>query len=344
MSHSIFSLSQLGWRAHYSQQLTLEDLEQHFPARVASVHRNRLVAFAERGEIDLLPTSPDITVGDWVLVQRTAPRIERILERHSLVARLAAGTEHTRQLIAANLDMLFVVTSCNDDFNVSRLERYLALAHESGVDPAIVLTKRDLAEDAETFRERVSPIAPQVPVFLVNATLHEDATSLFAGLAPDSTVAFVGTSGVGKSTLINTVSGTAYATGSIREHDSKGRHTTTHREMIRMPAGLWLIDTPGMRELKLGAIDSGLRKTFDDVESLAQRCRFRDCRHDDDPGCAVTAAIEAGTLERRRLDNYLKLQREARRATQSEHERRAHERRFGKVAKAVLEQKRRERE
>lgn len=347
MSLSAFSLSQLGWRAHFSQQLSLEDLEHLLPARVAGVERSGVTLWSEHGESHVpAGTLRDltVTVGDWVLLDAAASRIERLLDRTSLIARMAAGIEQRLQPIAANLDTLFVVTSCNDDFNASRLERYLAIAHDAGVDPVIVLTKRDLCDDVDSLLEELRYVAPNVAALAIDATDAASVDVLSDWLTPANTVAFVGSSGVGKSTLVNTLTGSALATGGIREHDSKGRHTTTSRQMVAMPRGAWLIDTPGMRELKVGAVEDGIRTTFDEIESLAQECKFRDCRHQGDVGCAVAAAIEAGTLSERRLDNYLKLQREARHATASVAEKREASKRFGKMAKAVMAQRRKERE
>lgn len=343
---SAFSLSQLGWRAHFSQQLSLEDFEHFLPARVAGVERSGITLWSDRGESHVpVGTLRDlvVTVGDWVLLDAAATRVERLLERTSLLARMAAGVEQRLQPMAANLDTLFVVTSCNDDFNASRLERYLSIAHDAGVDPVIVLTKRDLCDDIDALLDQLRDIAPRIPALAVNATDPASANALLDWLTPAATVAFVGSSGVGKSTLVNALSGGTLATGGIREHDSKGRHTTTSRQMVPMPGGAWLIDTPGMRELKVGAVEEGIRATFDDVEQLAQRCKFRDCRHHGEVGCAVTAAIEAGSLSERRLENYRKLQREAKHATASVAEKREASRRFGKMAKAVMAQKRKER-
>ena len=346
MSVSAFSLSQLGWRAHFSQQLALEDLERFLPARVAGVERSGVTLWSERGESHVpAGTLRDlaVTVGDWVLLDATVTRIERLLDRSSLVARMAAGVEQRLQPIAANLDTLFVVTSCNDDFNASRLERYLAIAHDAGVAPVIVLTKRDLYDDSDSLLDELRHVAPDVPGLAIDATQAASVDALADWLTPAATVAFVGSSGVGKSTLVNTLTGGARATGGIREHDSRGRHTTTSRQMVAMPGGAWLIDTPGMRELKIGAVEDGIRATFDEIELLAQRCKFRDCRHQGDDGCAVAAAIEAGTLAERRLVNFLKLQREAKHATASVAAKREASRRFGKMAKAVMAQRRKER-
>jgi ribosome biogenesis GTPase / thiamine phosphate phosphatase len=345
MSSQIFSLGQLGWRACYSQQLTLQDLETSFPARVASVHRGLFAAWSERGEIEVpAPINQQITVGDWVLLDHESSRVARVLDRHTLVSRLAAGTGQRLQPIAANLDTLFIVTSCNDDFNLSRLERYLAVGHEATVETVIVLTKTDLCADVARLIAEIGEVAPRVPVIGVNALATASVASLLDWLLPASTVAFVGSSGVGKSTLVNTLSGVQQATSAIRDDDSKGRHTTTARQLIAMPNGAWLIDTPGMRELKVGAVETGIRATFEDVELLAAQCRFRDCTHGGNAGCALNAAIANGSLSQRRFDNYLKLQREARHATQSARERREADRKFGKMHKALKKELKRARE
>jgi ribosome biogenesis GTPase len=345
MSSHIFSLGQLGWRACYSQQLTLHDLEASFPARIASVHRGLLTTWSERGELAVTaPIAEPITVGDWVLLDAESHRLVRVLGRHTLISRLAAGTQQRSQPIAANLDTLFIVSSCNDDFNLSRLERYLAVAHEAAVQSVIVLTKADLCAEVAGLIAETNAVAPRVPVVAVNALHEASVASLLDWLLPASTVAFVGSSGVGKSTLVNTLSGVEQVTNGIREDDSKGRHTTTARQLIAMPNDAWLIDTPGMRELKVGAVEMGIRAAFEDVEAFAMRCKFRDCTHRADVGCAVEAAIADGSLSQRRFENYLKLQREARHAQQNVRERREAERKFGKMHKALKKELRRARE
>ena len=337
-------LDRLGWSAFYSQQLTLEDLSAGFPARVCSVQRSQLTVLCERGSLDVVvPPHPvsgvevSIAIGDWLLIEHEAPRVLRVLERRSLISRMAAGVEQRMQAIAANLDTLFVVTSCNDDFNLSRLERYFTVARHAQVETVVVLTKADLCADTDSFAAQARSIARDIAVLALNATEHAAADALMPWLAHGQTVAFVGSSGVGKSTLVNALlARQAQATGGIREHDAKGRHTTTSRHMFALPSGAWVIDTPGMRELKLGSVAAAVSEVFDDIEALAQNCRFRDCQHRDDAGCALHAAVAAGQLDARRLNSYQKLQREAERASQSLHERRAMERRWGRMHRTII--------
>lgn len=349
---SSHSLLQLGWRAFHSQQLSLEELESAHPARVSSVHRSGLIVLSERGSHSVtIPArvmeqlDRPATVGDWVLIETEAPRVQRVLAAYGAITRVAAGSEHRLQAIAANLDTLFVVTSCNHDFNRSRLERYLAVAYEARVEPVIVLTKADLCEHVDDLIDQARSLSNTVQVVAVNATETTAATALDAWVQPGQTVAFVGSSGVGKSTLVNMLLGqVSQATGGIREDDSRGRHTTTAREMFALASGAWVIDTPGMRELKVGAVDSGLRTVFDNIEALATRCHFRDCRHQSESGCAVIAAIAAGQLDPRRLASYHKLQREAEYSTLSTVARRERDRRFGRMSGSALQIKRKNRE
>jgi ribosome biogenesis GTPase len=347
MSPDALSLARLGWRTFHAQQLRLEDLDTAFPARVSGVHRSALAVISARGAavVSIPPRiaaaqAVGITVGDWVLVENDAPRVARVLEPYSLLLRTAAGTDHRQQAIAANLDALFVVTSCNEDFNPSRLERYLALAFEARVTPVIVLTKTDLCGQVEHYARQAALLSQGIAVLAVNATQPACAATLEPWLQPGQTVAFVGSSGVGKSTLVNSLTGATQATAGIREDDSKGRHTTTAREMFALDSGAWLIDTPGMRELKVGAMQAGLESVFGNIEALAAHCRFRDCRHECEAGCAVLAAIASGQLDARRLANYHKLQREAAHAAMTAHERHARERKFGRVVASAIRLKR----
>jgi ribosome biogenesis GTPase len=341
----VFPLARLGWRPFLSQQLTLEDLEAGFPARVSSVHRSGLVVMSESGiaNVTVPPRlmeslAAPLTVGDWVLVEHATPRVQRALTPYSVVRRQAAGTDHRVQAIAANLDTLFVVTSCNDDFNPSRLERYLAVACEAQIEPVIVITKADQCATPQPFIDNANALATNAAVIAVNSMDPASVATLQPWLNPGQTAAFAGSSGVGKSTLINTLIGkAAQTTGGIREDDSKGRHTTTSREMFGLDGGAWVIDTPGMRELKIGAIGAGVRTVFDNIAALAAQCRFRDCRHESGSGCAVLAAVAAGQLDARRLASYQKLQREAALAEMSVRERRARDRHFGRMASSAMQ-------
>lgn len=349
---STHSLLQLGWRPFHSQQLSFEELEFAHPARIRSVHRSGLIVLSERGaqSVSISPRLAEqlerpVTVGDWVLVENEALRIQRILAAYGAITRVAAGTESRLQAIAANLDTLFVVTSCNHDFNRSRLERYLAVAYQAQVEPVVVLTKADLCDHVDDLLEQASSLANTLQVVAVNATEPAAAVALDPWLQTGQTVAFVGSSGVGKSTLVNTLLGrTSQETAGIREDDSRGRHTTTAREMFALASGAWVIDTPGMRELKLGAADSGLRTVFDNIEALAAQCHFRDCRHESESGCAVLAAIAAGELDPRRLASYRKLQREAAHSSMTNAARRERDRRFGRITASAMQIKRRTRE
>jgi ribosome biogenesis GTPase / thiamine phosphate phosphatase len=336
--HSELSLERLGWSAFYSQQLSLDDLSAGYPARVSNVQRSLITVLCERGALDvvvpprLASADAALAVGGWLLIEHEAPRVLRILERRSLVSRMAAGIEQRMQVIAANLDTLFVLTSCNEDFNLSRLERYFAVAKHAQVTTVVVLTKTDLCADTETFVAQARSIARDIAVLALNATAQSETAALAPWLGRGQTIAFIGSSGVGKSTLVNALlAGDVQATSAIREHDAKGRHTTSSRQLFALPSGAWVIDTPGMRELKLGALESAVSAVFDDVELLARECRFRDCRHHEDAGCALQAAVATGRLEARRLDSYRKLVREAERASQSVRERRAIERRWGRM-------------
>lgn len=261
--------------------------------------------------------TPDETglyaVGDWVLTD--GPKVTRRLERTTEIARRAAGPQGGRQLIAANVDTLAIVTSCNDDFNVARLERYLAMSASAGCLPLIVLTKADMTDDPKSYVRRAEALSPLVTAIAINA--HDEADLLAPWCKNGQTLALVGSSGVGKTTLQNHLTGVQALTQDIREDDAKGRHTTTSRALRPTLAGGWLIDTPGMRELALSDASDGIDAVFSDVTDLLGQCKFNDCAHQSEPGCAIQAAIAAGDLDPDRLDRWRKLLREDEINTQS---------------------------
>ena len=337
-----YSLPELGFSADFQSQLTPEEFETLVPMRVTEVHRSSVDALGEAGA-DRLPMTglladASVSVGDWILVDPAAKRAERVLVRKSEIKRRAAGEESVAQLIAANIDTLFIVSSCNADFNIARLERYLALARQAGVEPVVVLTKADLSEDPATYRQRVEDGVPGVFVETINATSADVADQLAPWCGKGKTVALLGSSGVGKTTLTNSLTGKGLLTQDIREDDAKGRHTTTARSMHKMISGGWLIDTPGMRELRLVDVADGVEQVFSDVTALLGQCKFTDCQHESEPGCAILAAIDAGDLDAERLKRWKKLQREEAFNTRSVAEKRAE---FKKLSKKYADGKER---
>jgi len=274
-----------------------------------------------------------ITIGDWLLLSKDSGALIRLLERKSLFKRKAAGTANLPQLVAANVDSLFIVTSCNEDFNLSRLERYLAFAYEAEVTPVIVVTKMDLSDHALDYLEQAQSLNCMVEV--VNALDPESLGPLRDWCKEGQTVALMGSSGVGKSTLVNSLGADTQKTDDIREDDAKGRHTTTHRSLHRLKDGAMLLDSPGMRSLGLADCEVGIAETFADIEALSRQCRFRDCRHEQEPNCAVIKALEDNIISPRRLGNYNKLMAEQRHNSATLAERRKADKAFGKYAKSA---------
>lgn len=286
-------------------------------------------------------------VGDWVAAAARASEgaatIHAVLPRRTAFVRKAADTLQTLQVVAANVDVAFLVTSMNADFNVRRLERYLATAWQSGAKPVIVLTKADLCADPDAAVAEAEFVAFGAPVLAVSVVTWQGLDALAEHLKPRETCVLVGSSGVGKSTLVNALAGSErMTTSAIREDDGRGRHTTTHRELVLLPSGALILDTPGMRELGLMDAGEGVGAAFEDVEALAERCRFRDCRHTNEPGCAVRAALESGVLEPVRLQSYRKLQKELafQQAKEDRAAREANHRRWVAIAKANRQRRR----
>lgn len=300
------NLTDLGWTASLQDDIT-EAEAMLPPARLTALHRGRVEAIAASGPIELLcPPNLPVTVmavGDWVLCD--GPRVGRVLARTTLLQRRAAGTGTEAQLIAANVDTMFITTSCNGDFNAARIERYLVLAHSAGITPVVLLTKADLADPAP-FVAAAAALSAGLSVLALNAKSAEVATALAPWVQKGQTAVLLGSSGVGKSTIANSL-GANQATGDIREVDAKGRHTTTARNLLPLTAGGWLIDTPGVRELQLTDVADGIDILFSDLIDLSAQCRFRDCQHDHEPGCAVQAAIAAGSIDAARLPRWRKL-------------------------------------
>ncbi|MCW8853828.1 MAG: ribosome small subunit-dependent GTPase A, partial [Gammaproteobacteria bacterium] len=294
--------------------------------------------------LPITPGMPSMTVGDWLLLDDRG-QFHRLLQRLSLFSRKAAGTKVATQLIAANIDSVFIVSSLNQDFNLNRIERYLVMANEAGVEPVVVLTKLDCCTHPEDYIQQVQRIDPMLAVVAVNSLDSDSVSQLGDWCAPGKTVALLGSSGVGKSTLTNTLSGEAIQqTRGIREDDDKGRHTTTGRSLHLLPAGGLLLDTPGMRELQLAACEQGIEETFKDIAELASECKFSDCQHQNEPGCAVQAEIKAGRLDERRLSSYLKLMKEQAFNSATLAEKRAKDRDLGRYYRSVLASKRKDRE
>ncbi|WP_070969036.1 ribosome small subunit-dependent GTPase A [Vibrio sonorensis] len=331
------TLGQLGWKHSFQQQLSLDELTECTPFRVTQQHRTHYLLIGEEGEhkLEMHHSLPPMTVGDWVLIDKQGHFV-RCLERLSLIKRKAAGSKISEQFIAANIDTLFIVCALNEDFNLSRIERFIALAREAGPEPVVILSKADLCEDTLHYIQQVQSIDPFISVQAVNGLDAQAIDSVSPWCGEGKTIALTGSSGVGKSTLLNQLSQQeVQQTNDIRLDDGKGRHTTTSRSMHWVPDGTIVIDTPGMREVQIFDCTEGLEETFQDVITLIERCRFSDCQHESEPGCAVNKAIDNGTLSARRLSNYLKLEREQRRNSESIAEQRERHRQFGKHVKST---------
>lgn len=319
-------LAVYGWSPVWQTAFDGIGLADASPGRVVADHGHKYRIVTLRGEgwaelsgriqHELGDRSAFPAVGDWIAVRLMAEGgtdgiIHGILPRASRISRRAAGSVPTEQMIAANVDVLLLVAALNLDFNLRRLERYLVMAWNSGANPVILLSKADLCDDPERYVRETESIAPGVPVIAVSAKEDRGREQLEALLRPGMTVALTGSSGAGKSTILNWLAGKEIQdTQEIREDDSRGRHTTTHRELFILPQGAVMIDTPGMRELGLWEDGGGWSEAFTDIEELGRNCRFADCRHEREEGCAVKAAVDSGELDPKRLENYRKTERE----------------------------------
>ncbi|SMC14775.1 ribosome small subunit-dependent GTPase A [Roseovarius aestuarii] len=332
-------LETYGWQPFFAQQTDIEELIQTPPVRVVEVHRNGLHVIGD--DIDqMLAPRPDVTVGDWLLLNRDDLPASRVLERKSLLKRRAPGTDRQEQLIAANIDTCFVVTSCNQDFNIARLERYIALCFEAEIEPVIVLTKTDLTTGVQAYIDQAREVSDRVTVVALDARGKEPKTALAEWCRRGKTVAFLGSSGVGKSTLTNALSGVGkIETQAIREDDAKGRHTTTRRQLHMVQGGCLVLDTPGMRELQMMNTASGIDDLFADLQALSIDCRFNDCQHETEPGCAVRKALENGQIDKARLHRWRKLIAEDAFNSASLAERRSKDKAFGKMVREVTKQR-----
>jgi ribosome biogenesis GTPase len=346
-------LDELGWDAALAAQFApWREKVDMLPARVAIEFNQNYRVYIDGDELEAVAAgrlkhhagsrAELPAVGDWVVVRRQPGgdrgTIQAILPRRSKFSRHAAGSVTDEQVVAANADVVFLVMALDHDFSVRRLERYVLLARESGASPVILLTKPDMADDVPARVREVAAVAGELPVHVLSPKLNEGLEQVRAYLGVGRTAALLGSSGVGKSTIINRLVGQdILKTREVREEDSKGRHTTIHRELIKLPGGGLIIDTPGMRELQLWEVTDAVRETFDDIETLASQCHFSDCRHRDEPRCAVKAAVEEGRVPAARYESYLKVQGElAHLATQQDERARIEEKRQGKTGAKAL--------
>lgn len=318
-------LKQLGWDCFFERNCNTNLGQEYIVGRIACVQKNAYLVYTELGELWATITgrvryfansSNDIpAVGDWVILKihefGQCATIQKILPRRSQFSRQAAGKVTTEQIIATNIDTVFLVSGLDREFNLRRIERYLIQIVESGANPVILLNKTDLCDDVEQRKAEVETIALGRKILVLSAISKQGLNNLIPYLEVGQTVALVGSSGVGKSTLINQlVNREIQAVQSVRQEDSRGRHTTTSRELILLPSGGLIVDTPGMRELQMWRVNEGLSKTFADIKTLSVQCHFKNCQHESEPGCMVKQAIHEGKLSEKRWRNYQKLQRE----------------------------------
>lgn len=343
-------LTDLGWDDFFLKAFENLDVEDVIPARIVRQARYGYFVQSSDGELLAEPTGKLKAgnlpaVGDWVAVQPDSDgeggTILATLPRKTGFSRKAPGRTTSEQVIAANIDHIFLLVGLDQDFNLRRIERYLTLIYNSGASPVIVLNKADLCPEADDLMAEAESVAPGVPVHPVSALKGTGVEALSAYLKRGSTAAFLGSSGVGKSTLINRLAGEErMLVRDVREGDGKGRHTTTHRELIVLEEGGALIDTPGMREVQVWGSREGLQESFPEIETMAEDCRFKDCRHEAEPGCRILENLESGELDVERYQSYIKLRKEFenlefRRSESARQEEKRRGRRFSRMVREV---------
>ncbi|BBN60620.1 ribosome small subunit-dependent GTPase A [Hydrogenovibrio marinus] len=352
------TLKKVGFDDWFQEQLDTTQTEIHEVARVVAVHKNRYVI--SNGEMDVFAelsghlfytadSSTDLpTVGDWVYAdfydEDTHAIIHGVIPRKTLLKRKVAGKLVDLQLIAANIDVAFIIQSADYNFNLRRLERYLVMVNEGGITPVVLLSKCDLVSQSEVdeLKKSITEIAPNVRIVAFSSLNGDNIDGVKEALIPCQTYCLLGSSGVGKTTLLNNLLGSEQLrTQSVSKKQNKGKHTTTSRELILLDNGAMLIDTPGMRELGNLSIDAGMDETFSDISALAEQCKFGNCTHTNEKGCAILAAIESGALSKQRYENYLKMKKESAFNELTYFEKRQKDKNFGKLVKATMKNKNR---
>lgn len=352
------NLRSLGFSDWFEMHADDQKLAVHNVARVISVHKNSYTV--TQGDQDIFSelsgnllystdSASDLpTVGDWVYADLydddTHAIIHDVFPRKTLLKRKTSGKQVDFQLIAANIDVAFIIQSLNENFNLRRLERYLVMINESGIEPVILLSKCDLIpnEDINAIRQKVLDIAPHTTVIVFSNLMQDNIDSITALLKSGFTYCLLGSSGVGKTTLLNSIMGNdQFETRDVSKIQSKGRHTTTSRQLVRLDNGSMIIDTPGMRELGNISVDDGLDETFAEILTLSQNCRFSNCTHTNEKGCAIQAAIASGELSEERYQNYLKMKKESEFNQMSYLEKREKDKNFGKLVKSIMKNKKR---
>jgi len=337
------TLRAIGWNDFFEKQLAAVDAPSAIVARVSAHHGSQVVLYGETGEFRVPVQSAEaagkVAIGDWLVLNAADNRAIQRLERTTLLTRKAAGEDATPQALVANVDTVFIVSSCNEDFNRSRIERYLAMTLQAGATPVVVLTKTDLCDDPAALVHQATQLHPGLSIEILDARCPEQAAVLQSWCGAGQSVALVGSSGVGKSTLANALGAGDLATGEIREQDGKGRHTTSSRSLHLLPTGGVLVDNPGVRELQLPDCEDGVQDLFEDVLRIICECKFNNCTHEGEPGCAVKAAIDSGDLDERRFANFRKLNEEQARNARTMAKRR--ERDTTRANKAAMARKRR---